>query len=107
MFQTLKQNKNFYFITRKVDREDTVLENIYQTLGKSKARQERSKSDRKNSKVACNCKNSKCLKLYCECFSSQSFCDPDICSCRDCNNSNSNEVKYFLFLNFYFLNFFD
>ena len=34
----------------------------------------------------CNCKNSKCLKLYCVCFSSGICCDTTICSCQDCHN---------------------
>jgi len=32
----------------------------------------------------CNCKKSKCLKLYCECFSQERFCDG--CNCVECNN---------------------
>ncbi|KAL9317471.1 hypothetical protein ACSQ67_013988 [Phaseolus vulgaris] len=33
----------------------------------------------------CNCKKSKCLKLYCECFAAGVYCiEP--CSCRDCFN---------------------
>jgi hypothetical protein len=32
----------------------------------------------------CNCKKSKCLKLYCECFSAELYCDG--CNCVDCNN---------------------
>lgn len=26
-------------------------------------------------KKHCNCKNSRCLKLYCECFASGRYCD--------------------------------
>jgi len=33
----------------------------------------------------CNCKNSKCLKLYCECFASGRYCDD--CNCFACKNS--------------------
>jgi hypothetical protein len=43
-------------------------------------------------RLACNCKNSQCLKLYCECFSMMSNCDPKLCSCRNCLNNNDNEV---------------
>jgi hypothetical protein len=32
----------------------------------------------------CNCKKSKCLKLYCECFSMELYCEG--CNCNDCNN---------------------
>ena len=33
----------------------------------------------------CNCKRSKCLKLYCECFAAERFCDG--CNCTDCANT--------------------
>ncbi|CAJ1968700.1 unnamed protein product [Cylindrotheca closterium] len=33
----------------------------------------------------CNCKRSKCLKLYCECFAAERFCDG--CNCNDCGNT--------------------
>ncbi|XP_073129553.1 protein tesmin/TSO1-like CXC 5 isoform X2 [Henckelia pumila] len=32
----------------------------------------------------CNCKNSRCLKMYCECFTSGIYCDG--CSCMSCQN---------------------
>ena len=32
----------------------------------------------------CNCKRSKCLKLYCECFSANVLCKN--CKCLDCEN---------------------
>ena len=34
----------------------------------------------------CKCKKTNCLKLYCECFHDNKFCDPDICNCQDCMN---------------------
>ncbi|KAI5669311.1 hypothetical protein M9H77_19164 [Catharanthus roseus] len=33
----------------------------------------------------CNCKNSRCLKLYCECFASGIYCDG--CNCVNCHNT--------------------
>lgn len=38
----------------------------------------------------CNCKNSKCLKLYCECFASGGYCNEG-CKCRNCCNNKDNE----------------
>mmetsp|Transcript_2902 Transcript_2902/g.4729 ORF Transcript_2902/g.4729 Transcript_2902/m.4729 type:complete len:397 (-) Transcript_2902:773-1963(-) len=36
--------------------------------------------------VSCNCRKSKCLKLYCECFKNQSYCSP-FCNCSECRNT--------------------
>ncbi|KAJ7969589.1 protein tesmin/TSO1-like CXC 5 [Quillaja saponaria] len=38
----------------------------------------------------CNCKHSKCLKLYCECFASRIYCDG--CNCVNCYNNVENEA---------------
>ncbi|KAG0553744.1 hypothetical protein M758_12G036500 [Ceratodon purpureus] len=38
----------------------------------------------------CNCKNSRCLKLYCECFASGTYCDG--CNCVNCCNNSEHEV---------------
>lgn len=40
--------------------------------------------------IACNCKKSKCLKLYCECFANQNYCG-ETCNCKDCSNNAANE----------------
>eukprot|EP00557_Chaetoceros_sp_GSL56_P000558 CAMPEP_0176491422 /NCGR_PEP_ID=MMETSP0200_2-20121128/8421_1 /TAXON_ID=947934 /ORGANISM="Chaetoceros sp., Strain GSL56" /LENGTH=906 /DNA_ID=CAMNT_0017888845 /DNA_START=190 /DNA_END=2907 /DNA_ORIENTATION=- len=37
----------------------------------------------------CNCKKSKCLKLYCECFAAQIMCSG--CNCLDCHNTPNHE----------------
>ncbi|KAK9146610.1 hypothetical protein Sjap_006513 [Stephania japonica] len=38
----------------------------------------------------CNCKKSKCLKLYCECFAAGLYC-VEPCSCNDCLNKPIHE----------------
>jgi hypothetical protein len=45
-------------------------------------------------RITCNCKKSKCLKLYCECFSSGNICTKD-CNCIDCINLENfdDEIK--------------
>mmetsp|Transcript_2670 Transcript_2670/g.6868 ORF Transcript_2670/g.6868 Transcript_2670/m.6868 type:complete len:693 (+) Transcript_2670:80-2158(+) len=40
---------------------------------------------------SCNCKKSRCLKLYCECFSAGHYCDN--CCCLQCLNNLENEPK--------------
>ncbi|XP_074333831.1 protein tesmin/TSO1-like CXC 6 isoform X3 [Apium graveolens] len=37
----------------------------------------------------CNCKNSRCLKLYCECFAAGIYCNG--CNCTNCHNNVENE----------------
>ncbi|MCO5581104.1 hypothetical protein L7F22_034980 [Adiantum nelumboides] len=51
-----------------------------------KARKRASSGDNyENGCKRCNCKKSKCLKLYCECFAAGLFC-VDNCSCQECHN---------------------
>ncbi|KAJ0250898.1 CRC domain-containing protein [Hirschfeldia incana] len=40
-------------------------------------------------KKQCNCKHSRCLKLYCECFASGTYCDG--CNCVNCFNNVDHE----------------
>ncbi|KAJ8751236.1 hypothetical protein K2173_016417 [Erythroxylum novogranatense] len=37
----------------------------------------------------CNCKHSRCLKLYCECFTASVYCNG--CNCTNCHNNEENE----------------
>jgi hypothetical protein len=43
-------------------------------------------------KRTCNCKKSKCLKLYCECFSAGGECS-DECNCQGCCNTPENDSE--------------
>jgi len=40
-------------------------------------------------KVCCNCKKSRCLKLYCDCFARGKGCTKE-CNCQNCQNNESN-----------------
>ena len=40
----------------------------------------------------CNCNRSKCLKLYCDCFTLGLGCGPE-CNCQDCCNVIGNEER--------------
>ena len=44
----------------------------------------RENPDGEKKKIVCNCKKSKCLKLYCECFTALEYCDG--CNCNECRN---------------------
>lgn len=39
--------------------------------------------------TTCNCKKSKCLKLYCECFQRRQYCSD--CNCHECLNTERTE----------------
>ena len=39
----------------------------------------------------CNCRNSSCLKLYCECLKKQEFCKN--CNCKDCHNKEGDVLR--------------
>jgi hypothetical protein len=42
-------------------------------------------------RVSCNCKKTRCLKLYCDCFAAGEYCKD--CNCKDCANLIENEEE--------------
>jgi hypothetical protein len=40
--------------------------------------------------LSCKCSKSRCLKMYCECFTLGRFCD-ETCCCVNCHNNEKNE----------------
>ena len=45
---------------------------------------------RRKDEKGCNCKKSKCLKFYCECFAASIYCSPTDCHCTMCCNIEGN-----------------
>ena len=42
--------------------------------------------------LTCHCSKSKCLKMYCECFTQGRYCD-EKCECKNCCNTPENLAK--------------
>jgi len=42
-----------------------------------------------NNGKGCTCRKTKCLKLYCFCFSASLVCNPRLCICDDCKNTSA------------------
>ncbi|KAK7405919.1 hypothetical protein VNO78_07531 [Psophocarpus tetragonolobus] len=64
-------------------------EDFNQNSPRKKRRKSETPGDTEGCK-RCNCKKSKCLKLYCECFAAGVYCiEP--CSCQDCFNKPIHE----------------
>ncbi|XP_039032639.1 protein tesmin/TSO1-like CXC 5 [Hibiscus syriacus] len=57
---------------------------------KAKPRPNELKDGTPKKQKQCNCKHSRCLKLYCECFASGIYCDG--CNCVNCYNNVENET---------------
>lgn len=51
-------------------------------------------SEEVGSSVGCNCKQSRCLKKYCECFLASAFCGSH-CKCKSCSNYSGSTVSRF------------
>lgn len=59
---------------------------------KQKKRIKKSEKKRRKKYITCNCKNSECLKLYCDCFSRNGYCSHN-CKCNNCKNTAEFEEK--------------
>ena len=49
-------------------------------------------NENKTKIIGCNCKNSGCLKRYCECFTRMKYCDSN-CQCKNCFNTIQHEKE--------------
>lgn len=76
LYETPKQNSS----SPKSDSKQINLEFLKNTYG--------------SKKITCNCKKSRCLKLYCDCFRAGELCNKD-CNCCTCANVVENtEERY-------------
>ncbi|KRX07617.1 hypothetical protein PPERSA_11166 [Pseudocohnilembus persalinus] len=63
-----------------------------QDFGSCESLDEQQNSQQNQNEDCCNCKKSKCLKLYCECFRKGKVCGKN-CKCNDCHNMESNQQE--------------
>ena len=84
-----KEDKNLQLFHTNVDQNLNILKGEVKNLNTNQAILTNKQIKHK---VSCNCKNSRCLKLYCDCFSTLLYCDPSVCSCKGCSNTPDNEV---------------
>lgn len=87
-FLTANENpfteKTSSFLNRKMP--TTNKKKVKKSKSKKKSKKKiHFKGMKKKQLVECNCKKSKCLKLYCECFAKGLICGVD-CNCKDCHN---------------------
>ena len=53
--------------------------------------EEKFQKEKEKKNCICNCRRSKCLKLYCDCFANKEFCVD--CNCQGCSNVIGNELE--------------
>jgi hypothetical protein len=71
------------------DRADSIENLDYVLNQKEMGAGDRFQDSPKEEKVVgCNCKNSRCIKLYCECLKKNNYCLPT-CNCKNCLNHKS------------------
>jgi hypothetical protein len=94
IYNTMQNNQNKININSiNNDEKINSTSMIVKNENKSQVQIRKMSNNSAEGKMSCNCKNSQCLKLYCECFSAMLYCDPKICSCKNCINNTENEVK--------------
>ena len=60
-------------------------QNLTKQLKEQKQKSSQKVKQRKKVRNKCNCKNSHCLKLYCECLKRNGYCGKK-CTCKNCKN---------------------
>ena len=99
-FGKRKTDDNFFIILKNLKKEvvheikkkDKTEFYINGENKKIKIKLEKKKKKKLNIHSKCNCKNSHCLKLYCECFKKNGFCSQS-CSCKNCFNQKNSSLR--------------
>ena len=74
--QSLVQNQIIKNNKKSLKKKEIIISNINSTTNISSSEKPASK---------CTCKNTNCLKFYCDCFANGKYCDN--CSCENCKNT--------------------
>ena len=77
------QHKPMYMAHRNPPDGNSIRRQHHNVIPPSAGKENGKKEPPKRS--PCNCKKSRCLKLYCECFAAERFCQG--CNCTDCYNT--------------------
>ncbi|KAL3634462.1 hypothetical protein CASFOL_021516 [Castilleja foliolosa] len=93
--ELLRTNVTDYSLEREIENVDNGVvqvenEEINPSSPKKKRRRLEQAGEGEGSCKRCNCKKSKCLKLYCECFAAGVYC-VEPCACIDCFNKPIHE----------------
>ena len=74
-------------IASEVSKPEPYIKKLNKPITKPQINKIKQKTHEKRSKrkITCNCKNSSCIKMYCECFRENGYCNKN-CKCKDCKN---------------------
>lgn len=87
-YSSSQKNLNLSF-AGKSEKDNELIYNINETDNDNYNNVTETKPN--NGKITCNCKKSKCLKLYCDCFANEEFCKN--CNCTGCYNIEKHETQ--------------
>jgi hypothetical protein len=85
ILQNIDRQRLVSLSPNKIPSTSKISQTIYKRTNLKNYILENSNYDSPLKKKQCHCKNSRCLKLYCECFAAQVYCLN--CDCIDCSNT--------------------